>query len=468
MTVHSLINELRGICGQAHVLTEACDIEPYATDWKRSVKGEPLCVVRPANTAEVASVVKACRGHGAAIVPQGGNTGLAAGATPGKGGDEVVLSLARMKAIRDLDPVGMTVEVEAGAILQTVKEATEKHGRLLPISLAAEGSAAIGGIVSTNAGGINVLRYGMTRALVLGLEVVLADGTVVDGLRHLRKDNAGYDWKQLFIGAEGTLGIVTAAVLRLVPLPRESVTALLSVADVETAIRFFALAQDSVGDALSAFELISATSIGLVEKHAGLKSPIAAGEWYLLVEAASSLAGLEPVMEALLAEAFEQELALDGVVAASRQQARALWALREHVTEAEAREGGGLKHDISVPLGAMGEFLVEAGEAVLAVAPDAGFNIFGHLGDGNLHYNVLLNGAKDPDAVNRAVHDAVVRHRGSISAEHGIGRYRLAEWLRTKSEPEQRVSRAIKQAIDPDGLFNPGKLLPKDGRGAAE
>lgn len=463
-----LLYELRSVCGESHVLTADSDMEGYATDWKRSVKGTPLCVVRPANTAEVVAIVKAAKKHRAAIVPQGGNTGLAAGATPGDDGDEIVLSLARMNVIRDLDTVGMTVEVEAGAILQKVRQEAENCGRLLPVSLAAEGSAMIGGIVSTNAGGINVLRYGMTRALVLGLEVVMADGTIVDGLRPLRKDNAGYDWKQLFIGAEGTLGIITAAVLRLVPLPRENVTALLSVADVETALGFFALAQDTVGDALSAFELISATSIGLVEKHAGLKSPIAAGEWYLLVEASSSLSGLEPAMETLLTEAFERGLALDGVVAASRQQAQALWALREHVTEAEAREGGGLKHDISVPLAAMAGFLVEAREAVAAVCPGAGFNVFGHLGDGNLHYNLLLNGAADHKAVNRAVHDTVVRHRGSISAEHGIGRYRLAEWLRTKAEPEQRLSREIKQAIDPDCLFNPGKLLPKMPKGGTE
>ncbi|MBB6511038.1 FAD/FMN-containing dehydrogenase [Rhizobium soli] len=462
-----LIKTLRDICGAAHVLTEAADIEPYATDWKRTTRGKPLCVVRPADCQAVAAVVKACRSHSASIVPQGGNTGLAAGATPGEDADEVVLSLTRMKAIRALDPVAMTVEVEAGAILQVVKEEAEKHGRLLPVSLAAEGSATIGGIVSTNAGGINVLRYGMTRALVLGLEVVLSDGTIVDGLRHLRKDNAGYDWKQVFVGAEGTLGIVTAAVLRLVPLPRETVTALLSVADVGTALTLFALAQDTVGEALSAFELISATSIDLVERHAGLKSPIAAGEWYLLLEAASSLSGLEPAMEKLLSDAFEQGLALDGVVASSRQQAQALWELREHVTEAEAREGGGLKHDISVPLGAMADFLAEAGNAVSEICPGAGFNIFGHLGDGNLHYNVLLNGAKNADAVNRAVHDAVVNHRGSISAEHGIGRYRLSEWLRTKPESEQRLSRAIKQAIDPEGLFNPGKLLPKQAKGDA-
>ncbi|RVI68173.1 FAD-binding oxidoreductase, partial [Sinorhizobium meliloti] len=312
-----------------------------------------------------------------------------------------------------------------------------------------------------------VLRHGTTRALVLGLEVVLADGTIVNGLRHLRKDNAGYDWKQLFIGAEGTLGIVTAAVLRLVPAPRHSVTALLSVADVETAIALYAKAQSEIGDALSAFELISGESIALVERHAGLKSPIAAGEWFLLIEAASSLTGLEAAMQVLLAAAFEEELALDGVIAASHQQAQSLWALREHVTEAEAREGRGLKHDISVPLTVMPAYLADARAAVAAVSRTARLNVFGHLGDGNLHYNVLLGPEDHPAAVNRAVHDAVVRHRGSISAEHGLGQYRVGEWQRTKPAAEQALAHTIKQAIDPAGLFNPGKVLAAPNKGGA-
>lgn len=467
MTAQALVEELRSICGSTAVLTAAADIESYSVDWKRSFSGTPLCVVRPGSTQEVEQVVAACRRNGVAIVPQGGNTGLAGGATPDGSGGKVLLSLNRMQQIRSLDPVGMTVEVEAGAILQTVKEEAARKDRLLPVSLAAEGSATIGGIVSTNAGGVNVLRYGMTRALVLGLEVVLSDGIVVDGLRHLRKDNAGYDWKQLFIGSEGTLGIVTAAVLRLVPQPHHNVTALLSVADVEAAIALYAKTQTEIGDALSAFELICAESIALVEKHAGLKCPIAAGEWFLLIEAASSLAGLEEAMEALLASTFEDGLALDGVVAASRQQAQSLWALREHVTEAEAREGSGLKHDISVPLTAMPAFLADAGAAVTAVAPGARFNVFGHLGDGNLHYNLLIGADDDTGALNRAVHDAVVRHRGSISAEHGLGQYRVGEWQRTKPQAEQAMVHAIKQAIDPTGLFNPGKVLPAPTKGGA-
>ncbi|MDE3819565.1 FAD-binding oxidoreductase [Sinorhizobium meliloti] len=463
----ALLDQLRTICGPAAVLTAPGDIEPYAVDWKRSFVGSPFCVVRPGNTGEVAKVVAACRKHGTSIVPQGGNTGLAGGATPDASSSQVLLSLNRLTRIRSLDPIAMTVEVEAGTILQSVKEEAAKKERLLPVSLAAEGSATIGGIVSTNAGGVNVLRHGMTRALVLGLEVVLADGTIVNGLRHLRKDNAGYDWKQLFIGAEGTLGIVTAAVLRLVPAPRHSVTALLSVADVETAIAIYAKAQSEIGDALSAFELISGESIALVERHAGLKSPIAAGEWFLLIEAASSLTGLEAAMQVLLAAAFEEELALDGVVAASHQQAQSLWALREHVTEAEAREGRGLKHDISVPLTVMPAYLADARAAVAAVSRTARLNVFGHLGDGNLHYNVLLGPEDHPAAVNRAVHDAVVRHRGSISAEHGLGQYRVGEWQRTKPAAEQALAHAIKQAIDPAGLFNPGKVLAAPNNGGA-
>lgn len=456
----ALMEAIRAICGPAAVLTEPADVAPFAVDWRRSFSGTPLCVVRPATTAEVSQVVIACRRHDTAIVPQGGNTGLAGGATPDGSGSQLVLSLARMNRIRSLDPVGMSVEAEAGAIVQTVKEKAAEQDRMLPVSFAAEGSATIGGIIATNAGGVNVLRYGMTRALVLGLELVLADGTVIDGLRRLRKDNAGYDCKQFFIGSEGTLGIVTAAVLRLMPQPRHRVTALLSVADIEAAMALYAMAQTAMGDTLSAFELLSAQAIALVKQQTGLKSPIAAGGWFLLVEAASSLMGLEEAMTALLAASFEAGLAQDGVVAASQQQAQALWALREHVTEAEARAGRSLKHDIAVPLTAMPAFLREAGAAVAAIAPEARFNIFGHLGDGNLHYNLLLGAHEDGDALNRAVHDVVVRHEGSISAEHGIGQYRALEWQRTKPAAEQMLAQTIKQALDPTGLFNPGKILP--------
>ncbi|MBJ6126801.1 FAD-binding oxidoreductase [Microvirga splendida] len=454
-----LLQRLTSLVGPAGLITAGSDLDPYAVDWRKLFPGRPACVVRPSSTEQVAGIVQICREAGVAIVPQGGNTGLAGGAVPDPSGTQVVLSLNRMAAIRNLDPVGLTIEAEAGCILKVAQDAAAAAGRLLPISLAAEGSATIGGVVAANAGGVNVLRYGMTRSLVLGLEVVLPDGTVANGLRRLRKDNAGYDWKQLFIGSEGTLGIVTAAVLRLLPRPKHTVTALLSVADPAAALRLLELAQDELGDQISAFELISATSMGLVAKHAGLKAPIAEGEWFLLIEAASSLAGLREAAETMLGTAFEQEIALDGVIAESGAQAAQLWALREHVTESEAREGKSVKHDVSVPLTDVPRFLVEAGEALAAGAPGTRVNAFGHLGDGNIHYNVLVGSDHDAAVVNRIVHDVVAAFGGSISAEHGIGQYRVGELARYRASTEMELARTIKRALDPDNRLNPGKVL---------
>ncbi|MXQ10593.1 FAD-binding oxidoreductase [Microvirga makkahensis] len=445
--------------GPSAVITEGPDLEPYAVDWRKLFPGRPACVVRPSSTDQVVRIVHICREAGASIVPQGGNTGLAGGAVPDASGTQIVLSLTRMAAVRELDAVGMTIEAEAGCILKVAQDAAAAVGRLLPISLAAEGSATIGGVVAANAGGVNVLRYGMTRNLVLGLEVVLPDGTLANGLRRLRKDNAGYDWKQLFIGSEGTLGIVTAAVLRLVPRPKHSVTALLSVTDPDAALRLLALAQDDLGDQISAFELISGTSLQLVAKHAGLKAPIAEGEWFVLIEAASSLAGLREAAETMLGAAFEREIALDGVIAESGAQAAQLWALREHVTESEAREGKSVKHDVSVPLTAVPRFLAEAGKTLAAGVPGTRVNAFGHLGDGNIHYNVLVDEGHDAAIVNRIVHDAVAAHGGSISAEHGIGQYRVGELVRYRSGAEMTLARKLKRTLDPGGLLNPGKVL---------
>lgn len=454
-----LLQRLTELLGPAAVITEGPDLDPYAVDWRKLFPGKPACVVRPSSTEQVARIVQICREAGTAIVPQGGNTGLAGGAVPDASGTQVVLSLNRMAAIRSVDPVGLTIEAEAGCILKVAQDAAAAAGRLLPISLAAEGSATIGGVVAANAGGVNVLRYGMTRSLVLGLEVVLPDGTVANGLRRLRKDNAGYDWKQLFIGSEGTLGIVTAAVLRLLPRPKHSVTALLSVADPSAALRLFALAQDELGDQISAFELISATSMQLVAKHAGLKTPIAEGEWFVLIEAASSLAGLREAAETMLGAAFEQEIALDGVIAESGAQAAQLWALREHVTESEAREGKSVKHDVSVPLTEVPHFLIEAGMALAAGAPGTRVNAFGHLGDGNIHYNILVDASHDAGVVNRIVHDVVAAFGGSISAEHGIGQYRVGELARYRAPSEMELARTLKRALDPNNLLNPGKVL---------
>jgi FAD/FMN-containing dehydrogenase len=443
------------------VLTDWQDLEPYSVDWRKIFPGKPACVVRPNSAAQVAQVVQICRDARVAIVPQGGNTGLAGGAVPDSSGTQIVLSLNRMTAIRSVDPVGMTIEAEAGCILKVAQDAALAAGRLLPISLAAEGSATIGGVVAANAGGVNVLRYGMTRNLVLGLEVVLPDGTIANGLRRLRKDNAGYDWKQLFIGSEGTLGIVTAAVMRLLPRPKHSVTALLSVPDPDAALKLLELAQDDLGDQVTAFELISRISLELVVKHAGLKPPIANGDWFVLIEAASSLVGLREAAETMLGSAFEREIALDGVIAESGAQAAQLWALREHVTESEAREGKSVKHDVSVPLSSIPQFLADVGDALTAGAPGTRVNAFGHLGDGNVHYNVLVEEGHDAAVINRIVHDVVASHGGSISAEHGIGQYRVDELVRYRSSAEMELARTIKRALDPQGVLNPGKVLSK-------
>lgn len=456
----ALIAALQSILDPSGLITSPEDCAPYELDWRRLFPGKALAVARPTQTQQVAEIVTLCHAHQIALVPQSGNTGMAGGAVPDQSGRELVLSLARMNKIRSIDPIGMTMEVEAGVILKTAQDTALAQNRLLPISLAAEGSAMIGGLISTNAGGLNVLRYGMTRALVLGLEVVLPDGTIVKGLRHLRKDNAGYDWKQLFIGSEGTLGIVTAAVLRLLPQPKESVTALLSVPHPQAALDLLACVQDALGDSITACELMAGFSLRLVEKHFGLKRPIADGEWFVLIEAQSTLSGLRDAAEAALGQALEQGFALDGIIAESGRQAQDLWQLRERITESEAKEGKSVKHDVSVPIPLIPDFLMAADQALAAQQPGTRVNCFGHLGDGNLHYNVLID-SHEPDAINQVVHHVVQHFQGSISAEHGIGQYRVNELERRRSQEEQNLSRRIKNAIDPDYIMNPGKVLPR-------
>lgn len=448
--------------GPAGLVTDAAAMAPHLTDWRRMFSGPALAVLRPGSTGQVSAAVRLCARHGVAIVPQGGNTGLAGGATPMGTGPQVVLSLARMAAVGTPDPIGMVVEAQAGAILQRVKEVAADCGRQLPISLAAEGSATIGGVISTNAGGLNVLRYGMARDFVLGLEVVLPDGTVANGLKPLRKDNAGFDWKHLFIGSEGALGIVTAAVLRLTPATRHRSVALLSVQDLPAAIRLLGLFQDRIGETLSAFELISAEAMRLVETRCGLACPVADGAWFLLVEVASSLDGLAGAMEATLEAAFGAGLVQDGTLAASEQQAQSLWALREHVTEAESRCGKSLKHDVSLPLRRMDAFLDSVRARLAELAPAARLNIFGHLGDGNLHVNVILGETPPAGAsgITAMVHDLIAAAGGSISAEHGLGQYRLDEWCRLTPRTGRDLAIGIKRAIDPNCLMNPGKAIP--------
>jgi FAD/FMN-containing dehydrogenase len=453
-----LLSALHETLGPKGILTDPADLAAYSVDWRKMFKGTPCAVVRPSTVEEVARLVALCNAHNAPLVPQGGNTGLAGGAVPDASGRAVVLSLARMNRLRGVDPVGMTLEAEAGVVLKTAQEAAQAVNRLLPVSLAAEGSATIGGVIATNAGGINVLRYGMTRALVLGLEVVLPDGRIVNGLRRLRKDNAGYDWKQLFIGSEGTLGIVTAAVLRLLPLPSQSVTALVGVRDPQAALDFLVAAQNECGDTISAFELISGFSMRLVAKHFGLACPVDESNWYVLIEASANLNGLREAFENALSQGFEKGFVQDGVIAESGRQAEQMWQLRERITEAEAHEGKSVKHDVSVPIPAVPDFLVLAGEALAKKAAGVRINCFGHLGDGNLHYNIMI-ADHDPATINTIVHDMVVKMGGSISAEHGIGQYRVDELALRKSAEEMALCRTIKTALDPMDLMNPGKVI---------
>ncbi len=465
----TLLAQLDAIVGARHVLREPADFAPYVVDHRDRYHGRALCVVRPGDTREVAATVAACAACGAPIVAQGGNTGLCGGATPDVSGASVVLSLARLDRVRGVDAPNATITVEAGVILDRVHHAAAAHGLAFPLSLASEGSCTIGGNLSTNAGGTAVLRFGNARAMVLGLEVVLADGRVWDGLRGLRKDNTGYDLKQLFIGSEGTLGIVTAAVLALFPAPRTRVTALAAVADVAAAIGLLRIARDALGDRLVGFELISDFALALSRKHhPGAPDPLPGHAWYVLVQADDSApdAPLAALVEGALAQAVAAGHVADAVVAHSQEQAAKLWALRENISEAQRREGPNIKHDIALPVAAIPSFLDASGAALRSALPGVRFVIFGHLGDGNLHYNLVA-----PEGIpaepfmaaqaeaNRIVHDLVAGAGGSFSAEHGIGQMKRGELIRYKSAVELDLMRCVKHALDPDGLLNPGKVL---------
>jgi FAD/FMN-containing dehydrogenase len=457
-----MINKLLGdIVGAAHVLTDPQDTRPYFTDWRRQYSAAAECVVRPASTAEVARVVALCAEHDVAIVPQGGNTGLVGGSVPTGRRREIVLALGRMNRIRDLDRLNDTITVDAGCVLANVQRAADEAGRLFPLSLAAEGSCQIGGNLSTNAGGINVLRYGNAREQVLGLEVVLPDGRVWDGLRGLRKDNTGYDLKQLFVGAEGTLGIITAAVLRLHPKPSAGVTAWIALASAAAAVALLALLRERLGERLSAFELMSRSCVEAVLAHApGTQDPLAAAHpWYVLVELADSgeERALRERVEKVLVDCTERGTILDAVLAQSGEQARALWRIRETVPEAQFTN---VKHDVAVPVSKSAEFIERVGPRLAARFADVRPYAFGHLGDGNIHYNVgperLL---AEREAVNRIVYDVVDELGGSISAEHGLGQLKRDEITRHKQPIELELMRALKRTLDPKGLMNPGKVL---------
>jgi len=470
MDAATFVHRLGRIVGPANVLTAEADTGPFATDWRKRYFGRALAVARPGASAEVAAVVRLCSETGTAIVPQGGNTSLCGAATPDASGTQLVVNLSRMSRIRSLDTVNNTVTVEAGCVLARLQAAADDAGRLFPLSLAAEGSCEVGGNLSTNAGGVQVLRYGNMRDLVLGLEVVLPSGELWDGLRALRKDNTGYDLKHLFIGAEGTLGIITAAVLKLFPKPRAQATAFVALAAPRDALALLTHMQERCGDRLTAFELMSAACVGIVMRHIpGVQAPLERiyPEHVLLELSDTHAAGnAREVLEGALGEAIENGIALDAAVATSEAQARGLWALRESMTEAQVREGRQVKHDVSVPISRIPEFIDAAHAELERAFPGVRVICFGHVGDGNLHYNVAGPPAMTEDAfmacmadVNRIVHDATARFGGSISAEHGLGVYKREEILRYKSPLEIEVMRRIKRALDPQGIMNPGKVL---------
>ena len=447
--------------------TDPAEIAPHLEEWRSKYKGQSPLLLKPATTTEVARILSICSETNTGVVPQGGNTGLVGGQIPFNG--EVLLSLVRMNRVRSTDHDGHSLIAEAGAVLADVQRAADDVGLLFPLSLAAEGSCTIGGNVSTNAGGVAVLRYGMARDLVLGLEVVLADGRVLDLLRTLRKDNTGYDLKQLFIGAEGTLGVVTAAALKLFPKPIARETAFAAVPSPAAAVSLLARIQTACGGMVSAFELVPRVGIELVIAHIpGGRDPLRApSPWYVLLEVSGGMAELRATLENALQSAAGAGLVSDAVIATNETQRDAIWSLRENLSEAQKREGPSIKHDVSVPVSSIPNFLARATSAVLQVLPGARPVTFGHLGDGNIHFNFSapVGGAAAPflaqwDVVQKIVHDIVHDMGGSFSAEHGIGVMKRVDLARYKSPAEIDVMRALKRALDPKGILNPGKLLP--------
>ncbi|WP_454733703.1 MULTISPECIES: FAD-binding oxidoreductase [Cupriavidus] len=472
----SLLEALRAGLGAQHVLAGA-DAAGYLTDQHGRLHGRALAVARPADTAQVALVVRLCRAHRVPVVPQGGNTGLMGGATPDESGRAVLLSLGRLNRLRAIDTDNDTITVEAGCVLASVQQAARDAGRLFPLSLGSEGSCTIGGNLSTNAGGTQVLRYGNTRELTLGLEVVTAEGAVWDGLRGLRKDNTGYALRDLYIGSEGTLGIITAATLRLYPLPATQQTALLAFPCIGNAVAFLSHARAGFGAALTAFELISDTALGLIARHVP-EQPIPLPDldhpWYALLELSDG-EGEEHArarFEAVVGSAFEDGLVTDAVIAESLAQSQALWRLRdEALGEAQRRDGRNVKHDVSVPISRIPAFVRGTAAALEARFPGVRPVVFGHLGDGNLHYNVSHAPHQSAaavfaveDEIHEVVHDSAHAHGGSISAEHGIGQLKRDVLPRYKSAVEMDLLRRLKQAFDPLGLLNPGKVLHEAGQ----
>lgn len=466
----ALLSRFTDIVGDRHALSRPADQEPYLREWRHLFHGRTPLVLRPGSVEEVSRILSLASESGTAIVPQSGNTGLVGGQVPDDSGTEIVVSVSRLDRIRDVDPDGFTMTVEAGVVLQRIQEAADAVDRLFPLTLASEGSCQIGGNISSNAGGTGVLAYGNTRDLVLGLEVVLPTGEIWNGLRRLRKDNTGYDLKHLFIGAEGTLGIVTAAVLKLVPRPVGSEVAIVAIASPAAAIALFERVRKAAGSSVVAFELMGRMGLEFVLAHAdGVREPFAAPHpWYVLVEIASGRDRDEArtLLEETLAEALEAEIVVDAVVAESLDQAASFWRIRHMMSEVQLHEGGSIKHDIAVPIAAIPAFIEEATRAVSELIPGIRPVPFGHLGDGNLHFNLSQPAGADKQAylarwheVNATVHAVVVAHGGSISAEHGIGRLKRDLVASVREPLEIDMMKRIKAIFDPKGIMNPGRIL---------
>ena len=468
--MNKLIDSLRLICGDVNVLT-GDGLTAYERDWRGREHGKALCVVRPGTTAEVSAVVKACAAVGTAMVPQGGNTGLVMGSTPDTSGREVVINLQRMNKVRQIDPANATLTAEAGCILQQVQHTAEQAGFLFALSLASEGSCTLGGNLASNAGGTQVLRYGNTRDMCLGLEVVTAQGDVWHGLSGLRKDNTGYDLRHLFIGSEGTLGLITAATMKLFPKPAAQRTAWAAVPSVQAAIDLLGMAQQQLGAGLTGFEMMSQAALGLVARHfPALQVPLWKDATYcVLLELSDteSEAHAEQRLEQLLGAALEKQVASNVVIAQSLAQSIELWQVRESISSAQAAEGLNIKHDISLPVSALAEFVKQTDAALAQALPGIRVVNFGHLGDGNLHYNIQCPEGADAaeflkahePSVNDMVYEAVMSFGGSVSAEHGIGRLKVDSLPQYKDPVALQLMRNIKQALDPQNLMNPGRVL---------
>jgi FAD/FMN-containing dehydrogenase len=467
--MQTLHEELRALLGRDALLTEPGDTEPYEIDHRRLYRGRALAVAQPREVSQVVALVRWCNERGVDLVPQGGNTGYCGGATPDESGRQLLVSLRRLNRVRAVDAVNFSMTVEAGCVLAHVQQAAEAADRFFPLSLGSQGSCQIGGNLSTNAGGLNVVRYGMTRDLVLGLEAVLPDGSLYAGLKSLRKDNTGYDLRALLIGAEGTLGVITAATLKLWPRMRSSATALLGLTDPAAALELLGMLRAAAGEQLSSFELMPRIAIELAVRYVeGVRDPLQRPcPWYILCELTSAAAqGLDELLQQTLGEALERSLVLDAVLASSERVRAALWHLREHVPEAQRRAGPSLKHDISLPVASLPAFIQEASEWVRQHVPEGVLVCYGHAGDGNLHFNINQIGnataagflAREPE-IRRAIHDLVARYDGSFSAEHGIGKLKVGELQRYARPGALAAMRAIKRALDPNGIMNPGKLL---------